>query len=412
MFSKAIIIQNSSDSMIIRRLAFQLSDMFKIERKISQVKELSPIYYFDLPKTKIHNEPLFDRLVAVGEPLPDIKDAFEIMSLYHSAFKLLSKLTHISVNNLIYKAYLLMEKISPLSCWDRSAEEQILFNLRSTNFKIAYRRPRLHIAQIVLSYVIAELFDADKLSEQDLILFERWLIFQDFFLLKREPVKKPNEITTPPEFKDDSHGKWIQEEDQKISMVCKTISTNKYVIAELSCFIEQAWRSPTEYRLSQICHPDWIMPASSPNHLWNFFVTDNFPIPNRYPYNAISDKDLVLSVYAIPWTSEHYLAFNPVIADIMDWTYQKEGLFRWSDKNGHMMVESIMWQDGCTYYNEPHGGREICSHGWLIVASEKGWNQLKKKIKPADRLCCVIRTKLDDRNKKMTNSWIARVKLW
>ena len=78
--------------------------------------------------------------------------------------------------------------------------------------------------------------------------------------------------------------------------------------------------------------------------------------------------------------NELWLAFNPEIAIEMGWQLDGQGLFRWSDSSGELMVESICWQDGNLAYQAPHGYGSLCCKGWLVVASTMAYDELIEKF--------------------------------
>ncbi len=77
----------------------------------------------------------------------------------------------------------------------------------------------------------------------------------------------------------------------------------------------------------------------------------------------------------------NWLAFNPKIALEMGWEYDENGLFRWIDSEGNLMVESTYWINGNLRSVKHHSKSEVGS-GWFVKASLEAFQQLKTKYAP------------------------------
>ena len=80
-------------------------------------------------------------------------------------------------------------------------------------------------------------------------------------------------------------------------------------------------------------------------------------------------------VYDSPGDS--WLALNPTIGEQLGWTLSDQGLFAWVDDNGDIMVNSLWWVDGALAQCRRTASREEVGEGWLVLASQEAWSQLR-----------------------------------
>ncbi|GGD45829.1 hypothetical protein GCM10011514_07290 [Emticicia aquatilis] len=115
------------------------------------------------------------------------------------------------------------------------------------------------------------------------------------------------------------------------------------------------------------------------------FEQVNHRLIEDYSNLQLTDRDLIILnasnfIQLCPERSSYWVVFNPAIAIQMGWKLCKEGLFRWQDKDGNLMVESKFWIDGNTFTKPPHFKSEAGA-GWYVIASNKAFEQLKNKFK-------------------------------
>jgi len=68
----------------------------------------------------------------------------------------------------------------------------------------------------------------------------------------------------------------------------------------------------------------------------------------------------------------------------------KEGLFRWVDANGQMMVESFWWNDGDFLCGTGHSSEQV-GEGWLVLASQDAFTHLRQQYEPLKRVLVLER---------------------
>ncbi|MEN6548497.1 MAG: hypothetical protein ABFE07_20830, partial [Armatimonadia bacterium] len=65
----------------------------------------------------------------------------------------------------------------------------------------------------------------------------------------------------------------------------------------------------------------------------------------------------------------NWLALNPPLATSLDWTAADDGLFRWLNEDGDVMVETVWWADGLRDHRRG-GLHDELGEGWFVVASQ------------------------------------------
>uniref|UniRef100_UPI0039A1CDF5 hypothetical protein n=1 Tax=Thaumasiovibrio sp. DFM-14 TaxID=3384792 RepID=UPI0039A1CDF5 len=142
-----------------------------------------------------------------------------------------------------------------------------------------------------------------------------------------------------------------------------------------------------------VCHPEWNVDVevTSPSALF----------PSMMHWSAIDYPDITatrepsLVIYGTGSYIDHggieWLALNPSIGFSLGWFISKEGLFRWVDDKGNTMVESICWKDG-PISRQPPKRDDICSNGWLVVASIEAVEKIREVIGEAARVNAVVRS--------------------
>jgi hypothetical protein len=85
-----------------------------------------------------------------------------------------------------------------------------------------------------------------------------------------------------------------------------------------------------------------------------------------------------------------WLAFNPSVAGSLGWVRDSDGLFRWRDSSGAVMVETLLWQDGL-YDQQPPKPKVEVGWGWIVRASSVGWAHIRDAYDVRSRCVCVMR---------------------
>lgn len=415
LFSDAIVALCASPSMIVRRIAIKMAKLLDLEGKSikPERQRLSPYYTLELPKAAMSDRALFYEVSPPDHIYPDTEDPLEMIRPFQPAFETLSELSQILIENLSVRAAQLMGTLSPESTWNKQAEEMLRNRLNSADFKVAHIRLRIEIAHRAFGNVVGELVDAQIIDNNDLNTLGEWLIINDPILSIIEPLRRLGDITPPEkkEMSDYPRKDWVTSGKENLYILLNNLSDGRFVLAELTKFVAQDRESPGESRFSIISHPDLVVPSEIDNESY-FFGFDFRWFAHMYPHLPGISKVPLFIIHASARFCENWLAFNPRLGLGLGWQVKPSGLFKWVDDNSEIMVESLKWQDGCLLYSGPFGYGEVCGEGWLVVASEKAVEQMKKKLHPADRVRCVVRTMNKRDIGPVSHSAISRERLW
>ena len=218
----------------------------------------------------------------------------------------------------------------------------------------------------------------------------------DELLLALEPAIRPECIATPQARDRDishNHDEWLGDIEQAISQFVSSIETGKEIIGEITSWVWLDWDTPTEIRMSTICHPEWNSEADikSPSALFPSMMHWS---ASDYPDISVTNEPSLV-IYGSGSYIDHggleWLALNPAIGSSLGWFLSSEGLFRWVDEKGDLMVESICWKDG-PISRQPPKMDDICSNGWLVVASDEAIEKIREVIGEAVKVNAVVRS--------------------
>ena len=101
------------------------------------------------------------------------------------------------------------------------------------------------------------------------------------------------------------------------------------------------------------------------------------------------------SSYGYDSPADDWLALSPELGIQLGWRVAADGLFRWVDGEGQVMVESIWWMDGLVDRPPPHFDDEV-GEGWLVVASQTAWDAIRSRLGFLERAVEIERSFLQD----------------
>ncbi|POZ51811.1 ATP-binding protein [Methylovulum psychrotolerans] len=408
-----------SKDFIVRRMAEQLADLLEIKPVSTEKDELTKlplVYTLKLPPLGNYDSAVPHHAIHPGETLPDSSDPLEMIRPHQEVIELLSHITEIPIENLLERTAILMRSIKPASDWNSAAEKRMRDWLSNIELKLVYNRQRPHVAQRAISQVVAELADVGLLDDKAISVVNYWLFLYDWRLAGVEPELRPKSIKSPnmPE----SYGvrdEWVNGTEEAFSFFVDYLDDGFVVVGELTRFKEWNWKVPTELRLTMACHPDWPVSPDDDFSTYSFF-------PNKHEWKA-KDYPVLPRAEMLPSLVVHgysqqelvgsckWLAFNPVVAIQIGWHLSKDGLFRWVDDAGQIMVESRRWQDG-PIDRQPPRTREITGEGWLVVASSKARAIIQENIGSLGIIRGVKRSIWENDREKSLESHKLRISQW
>jgi len=388
----------ASEDFSVRMVALDLSSRLEIEGRLppEDRSKLPLAYELELPEISNRKEAIPFSAIRPGETFPDIDDPIELLRPLLTEAKLVADMSNVPFENLAYRVSEFMKTLVPENEWNKQAEEAYRNWMEGFGLKLTYHRLRPKVSKLALSYVVCELWDAGRIPPQGIDLLEAIFKRSDELLLALEPTIRPECIAVP-KAKDrvisHNHDEWLGDIEQGITQFVDSIETGEQIIGELTTWSWLDWDLPTEIRMSTVCHPEWNsdVDVKSPSTLF----------PSMMHWSAIDYPEITatnepsLVIYGTGSYIDHggleWLALNPSIGFSLGWSISKEGLFRWVNHKGDIMVESIYWKDG-PISRQPPKMDDICSNGWLVVASNEAIAKIRENIGNAVKANAVVRS--------------------
>ncbi|ADE17039.1 hypothetical protein Nhal_4033 (plasmid) [Nitrosococcus halophilus Nc 4] len=395
-FADQLSVLCASPDFVVRRMALGLVRPLAIEpEQVSDDRRRLPsIFKLELPSLQNTEEAVPTHVLKPGEVFPDTHDPLEMVQPFKSDLTLLYKLTGLPLPNLLARTTALKRALAPEKEWNKAAEEKLRIWLRAMKLEITYHRPRPQVALLAISYLVAELLDAGRLDSRSQNFLEGWFRRHDSALSLREPIARLECIHMPSPrimgpYPDTA---WVEKGAEAIEVFVPILANGFVVLGELTCIRSLDWKTPTEYRFSMVCHPDWPTPGQIDSADQFFPWCSDW---NVCDYPKLSGADEPSTViygrpYQVDWGGGNWLALNPSLALALGWQLASEGLFRWIDSNGELMAESLWWMDGPIDRSPPRID-EVCGEGWLVIATNRAVDIISRAVGQAKWVGAVLR---------------------
>lgn len=381
-FSETIVTTCSSKNLTVRIMAYELATAAGItidEHDLSTSQKLPFLYGMELPEINSREDALPFSAMKPGDVLPDFDDPLELIKPLDREVDLLSRMSNIPFQNILARAVGLMKSLVPEEEWNKASEEKIRNQMEGMDLKLTYHRLRPQVARLALSHVACELIDCGCIDGEDFLVLKKTFKRADTSTLDRIPTQKPEFIFIPgPEGEKDfwKHEEWSSKASSALGHLNDRTTDHMFILGEITKWRYLDWKRPTEIRMSTIGHKAWSQ-EETPEDPSSFFPWRGYWSADEYPkFNSIHKPSLV--IYGSPDSIDHggtsWLAFNPGIAFQLGWNMSPQGLFRWENSSGDIMVESLFWKDGPIEREPPKF--EICSNGWLVIASKEAVDKI------------------------------------
>ncbi len=315
------------------------------------------------------------RDLPAGTSLPDSDNPAELASAWMGWCEPVAAIAGVEADSLLRRVFELMSAVDSADGWTRRAEEELKAQLDAADLEHPYRRPRAAISRRAVLRVIAELLDSGRIPKSRTADDLRVIRVFDPLMLLLEPEPRPAYVTRVQDYESYSRGDptWIDNVDNAISLGLREIGEWK-VLAEETEVCRLDWGRPTEARLSVVHDSrDEVDPTEFFPLVYDRLMEEYLSVDWG---TAGAGGALITKHFAHGYDSPgaDWLAINPGIARGLGWQPSDEGLFRWVDASGQVMVESRWWIEGMKYF-QLHADEEV-GEGWLVVASAQGWEHL------------------------------------
>ena len=375
----------NNPNMSVRLFATDILKLINEEVGIRFEKELPLTYEITLPEFETKKHGLSSSVLEPGAVLPNTNDPIQLVGIAQEALELISEITKIPFRNLIERCAQLMKQIVPFEEWDSDAERHLQSTARSLRIETSYRRPRAFISMIALGYVVSELYDANVIDDDLLYMLRPSLLPYDSKIVSIEPIAEnlsPSQITLTKDLFREKE--WI-EKKPVLSNHPPILDNDSIVLGFITKAELPSWEKPNELHIGSLTPleinqseikqaPEHMIPGKMMSAWWQ---AEQYP---KIPYLKMALEDSLLIRGALKQRTEFghvpWLAINPIVPENLGWSVDNEGLFRWLNDKGDIMVESIWWQSGRLRRFPPADG--VRASGWMVCANNNAYKSIKE----------------------------------
>ena len=188
---------------------------------------------------------------------------------------------------------------------------------------------------------------------------------------------------------------WVQNIDDALSATDWIPDDQRIVVAEkTNLTIRKYRRSMTETRYSVLDAGNLTRRQLEENPESMFVEVVRRHISEYPSLLEYSGRFVLVLRHTADWVDSpggNWLALNPAIAIRLGWSIAEDGIFRWVDDQGHVMVESAWWMDGRLMLHDDGLPEDEAGEGWLVLASESALAQIEKAFGSLSRRSAVMR---------------------
>lgn len=353
-------------------------------------RDLPAIYSIHLPDIAMHHTE--DSVIDGEEPILLNDPALTLRPLDIEARKI-AEIADVADDNLLYRTVEILKELESSRTWLFNGAalkpHDLSIFLEKTNLMYSHNKPHILPSKNSLARVIAELYDADRLTNSDIKLME--FIFRDYdpylFLLESHP--RPSYVSGIGGIADsiDSYLKlpqdWVNTLESSLPLLQNRSSDGKIILGEWTHLkrLQDEW--PSEERMS-------VSRAIASYAIWDGvnLIQERLPFPSKVGLHVsdylevgqFSERELVIAHNGFEYQmgKANWIALNPRVGFDLGWQYSDNGIFAWKNKTGQVVVESIFWQDGNPESANRYDHVEV-GYGWLVLITEEGYQEIRRR---------------------------------
>jgi hypothetical protein len=398
-FGKQLANLTAANHFGVRRLAQRLSALLPAQAgmptavRSAERRDLPPAYNLAYPEYRSSRR-IVEQPVLSQEFLPPTEEPAELVSPWRGEAKLIAEIARVQPEALYQRTAELM--VEPGGADFDSIERTLRRRLDGMELKLGFRRPRAALGRRALGIATTELIDAGRIQEDALETVDIILRAGDPRMLLCRPGVRP--VWIEPIRERASNGHYVAGWESSVSidqsaLLLPEAVTDGVVVAEETRLRWLEWDRPEEIRLGAVVGgvpPDSLLNEDSP--LLHLCVEWRHELADRYENLSGPAKHIigVQNGFRFETPGDRWYAFNPSVARALGWMRDPNGLFRWTDSTGRVMVETLLWQDGLYEQQAPKPKVEV-GWGWIVKASSAGWLQVCDLFDVRSRCVCVMR---------------------
>lgn len=262
------------------------------------------------------------------------------------------------------------------------------------------------MARRAIFHAVVEFIEADRIHLDDFARLGQALRAYDKDMVMEEPSLRPSWIGSISGLGRHVYNDadWLNQIDAGGILIETLTSDGRVILAEETRLKSLEWESPSEMRLSVVESLVESRPPIGEEGEQFFFRIINQVVADYVNINP-NEAPIIIRNYGSGYHSAgvDWLALNPAIGLKLGWNLSNEGLFRWVNKQGEIMVESIWWMDGLPDHSPPIG--DEVGEGWQVVGSQSAIEQIRKETASLTRVTCVLR-KYTKGERTERNEWL------
>jgi hypothetical protein len=351
-------------------------------------EKLPAIYLIALPPSE-------DKAPTIGadEPFPDTENPRDMVRPYDYQLGILAKMARLDEESILVAASREMTQIAAASDFSAQSESAYRLLLAGAGLKLPFRRKRGAVAREAMRRVASDLIDAGRIHPRDVSTLIELVTTQDPDLATIDPIARPTAIKPLDGLNQYGSNalEWAESVSPSFRGHLRELG-ERLVLGEATRLKLLASSVPTETRTSVVDARS--LRALDEEHPFErvFDVTKN-----SYARSALLEMEPSLPVVVRnQWLGSDtdgtdWIALNPLIAYEIGWKLAADGLFRWVDDIGEVMVETVWWKDGRVELGSGEPDAEV-GEGFLVEATPTAAEAIFKFVQEPTRFMLLQRT--------------------
>ncbi len=308
--------------------------------------------------------------------LPKTKDSYEQLKIVLLELRVVASEAKLPIANVVERTARIAARLAEQDKWCILGELQMQNLFNGANIKTnTYRRPHAIIARHALFHLVAELFDAGLLTEENLEQWKWILQYYDPQTFFNRPIAR-SDFVVP--ISDWGQKAFVERQPAETAeQLCLFTKDGTVIFGEFAKVKTLEWETPTVIRQSLICSEEFA-PEDDENR---FFPRHLIVQIEDYPLKSGGDDAENATVVwhwermsDSPYTQ--WVAFNPKLARSLGWKPIADKFFGWENKSGELMVWSVFWRDGLIEEQPPKFHNEV-GEGWAVIGTIQALEEIK-----------------------------------
>lgn len=352
-FEEPLLALSVSENMWVRHGARTLLSRYIPQTAIPfpPKKELPAIYQLIVPIIKGLNQPM----ALTGDQVVTDTDSFlELVQPYEIWLESIHKLADLEQGAILQRwGQILMERYKDKI--SARYEKSVIDYLQQADLKFPYPRPRYKAVLAALARLIAELEDANAITDTGFlndIGFDYEIDTK--IIVHRRPVFIPKLQGERRIYLSDDWVKAIVDH-KRLDETINYDADGWCIVGEYSVLKSLDWGKPEETMLIHLTLDGDL--TFNDNEI-PFAKVYNCPMEDYHSTQGLPQAPYIIIInennFENSGLTADWIAFNPSLAHSLGWKPSAKGSFAWEDRHGNLMAESIYWMDGNQGMAPPH----------------------------------------------------------